>query len=45
MYDIKDLKERALVESNILKQFILSVNLKDRGQFKPKLDDILIHDY
>lgn len=45
MYNVEDLKSRALVESNILKQFILSANAKKRGEFKPKLDDILIHDY
>ena len=45
MYNVDDLKSRALVESNILKQFILAANAKDRGEFKPKLDDILIHDY
>lgn len=45
MYNVEDLKSRALVESNILKQFILSTNAKNRGEFKPKLDDILIHDY
>lgn len=45
MYDVEDLKSRALVESNILKQFILSANAKKRGEFKPRLDDILIHDY
>lgn len=45
MYNIEDLKSRALVESNILKQFILSVNANKRGEFKPRLNDILIHDY
>lgn len=45
MYNVEDLKSRALVESNILKQFILSMNAKKRGEFKPRLDDILIHDY
>ena len=45
MYNVEDLKSRALVESNILKQFILSTNAKNRGEFKPRLDDILIHDY
>ena len=44
-YDIEDLKNRALVESNILKQFILSASAMQRGEFKPKLDDILIHEY
>lgn len=45
MYDISDLKSRTLVESNILKQFILSANAQKRGEFKPRLDDILIHEY
>lgn len=45
MYDVEDLKSRALIESNILKQFILYASAKDRGEFKPKLDDLLIHDY
>ena len=35
MYDIEDLKSRALVESNILKQFILTANAQKRGEFKP----------
>ena len=35
MYDIEDLKSRALVESNILKQFILTANSQKRGEFKP----------
>lgn len=45
MYNISDLKSRALAESNILKQFILSANAQQRGEFKPQLDDILIHEY
>ena len=45
IHNIEDLKGRALVESNILKQFILSASARDRGEFKPQLDDILIHDY
>ena len=45
MYDIEDLKSRALVESNILKQFILTANAQRRGEFKPQLDDLLIHEY
>lgn len=44
-YNVEDLKGRALVESNILKQFILSASAKEKGEFKPHLDDILIHDY
>ena len=44
-HNVEDLKGRALVESNILKQFILSATAKKRGEFKPQLDDILIHDY
>ena len=44
-HNVEDLKGRALVESNILKQFILSATAKKRGEFKPELDDILIHDY
>ena len=44
-YNIEDLKGRTLVESNILKQFILSRIAKKRDEFKPQLDDILIHDY
>lgn len=40
--NIKDLKSRTLVESNILKSLILgNVAAKE----KPVLDDILIHDY
>ena len=35
MYDIEDLKSRALVESNILKQVILTANAQKRGEFKP----------
>ena len=35
MYDIEDLKSRALVESNILTQFILTANAQKRGEFKP----------
>ena len=34
-YNIEDLKGRALVESNILKQFILSASSKRNGRFKP----------
>ena len=34
-HNVKDLKGRALVESNILKQFILSETAKKRGEFKP----------
>jgi hypothetical protein len=44
-HSVEDLKGRALVESNILKQFILSSSANKRGEFNPKLDDILIHDY
>ena len=44
-YNIEDLKSRALVESNILKQFILSARAMKKREFKPQLDDILIHDY
>ena len=35
MYDIEDLKSSALVESNILKQFILTATAQRRGEFKP----------
>ena len=34
-HSVEDLKGRALVESNILKQFILSAAAKKRGEFKP----------
>ncbi len=34
-YNVEDLKGRALVESNILKQFILSASAKEKGEFKP----------
>ena len=44
-YNIEDLKGRALVESNILKQFILSDIAKGKGEFKPRMEDILIHNY
>ena len=44
-YNVEDLKSRALVESNILKQFILSATAMKKREFKPQLDDILIHDY
>ena len=44
-YNQEDLKSRALVESNILKQFILSSAENQRNRFKPQLDDILIHNY
>lgn len=40
--NIADLKNRTLVESNILKSFILSYN---DGSRSPDRDDILIHDY
>ena len=39
---ILDLKNRTLVESNILKSFILTNSNED---FSPSRDDILIHDY
>lgn len=45
MYNVEDLKKRTLVESNILKQFILTANQNRLGGFVPKMDDILLHDY
>lgn len=38
---ISDLRNRTLVESNTLKSIILGTE----GQSRPKLDDILIHEY
>ena len=38
---ISDLRNRTLVESNTLKSIILGAE----GQSRPKLDDILIHEY
>jgi hypothetical protein len=34
-HNVEDLKGRALVESNILKQFILSASARKKGKFKP----------
>lgn len=40
--NVADLKNRTLIESNTLKQFILA---SGSGLRKPERDDILIHDY
>ena len=42
IHSVEDLKRRELLESNVLKSFIL---IENRGFLKPSLDDMLIHDY
>jgi hypothetical protein len=44
-YDSNVIRPRALVESNILKSVILDSNRRKNGEFKPTLDDLLLHDY
>lgn len=44
-YDSNDIRQRALVESNILKSVILDSNRRKNGEFKPNLDDLILHDY
>lgn len=44
-YDSNDIRQRALVESNILKSVILEANRRGNGEFKPSLDDLILHDY
>ena len=44
-YDSSDIRQRALVESNILKSVILEANRRKNGEFRPSLDDLLLHDY
>lgn len=44
-YDSNDIRQRALVESNILKSVILDSNRRKNGGFKPTLDDLILHDY
>ena len=41
IYNVADLNDRTLVESNVLKSFILAQD----GAVMPKMDDVLIHDY
>ena len=40
--NVADFKNRTLMESNVMKTFILSQNM---GMTAPNRDDILIHDY
>ena len=44
-YDSSDIRQRALVESNILKSVVLETGRRRNGEFKPTLDDLLLHDY
>lgn len=44
-YDSNDIRQRALVESNILKSVILEANRRGNGEFKPSLEDLILHDY
>lgn len=44
-YDSSDIRQRALVESNILKSVVLETGRRRNGEFKPTLDDLILHDY